>query len=186
MTRVFLDANVIVQSWTLDVLLSLAEDELFEPAWSGKVMLEARRAICQVRQCPPAAVDSLFQVMDAAFPEAKVTGWESAEGDIALPDSDDRHVAAAAIVGGCDVLLTQNVRDFPEEALAAHGIEPMPPDDFIMALVAEDEAAVLTAMRRVVVSKRRPPRSMEQEIEGLRRNGLRRFAGFLASRGGPG
>lgn len=37
-----LDANLFVPTWIIDPLLSLAEAGLCEPAWSARVMDEAR------------------------------------------------------------------------------------------------------------------------------------------------
>ena len=39
-----LDANVFVTTWMLDVLLTLADAEVFEPVWSKRIIEEARRA----------------------------------------------------------------------------------------------------------------------------------------------
>lgn len=44
-----LDANLFVPTWIIDPLLSLAEAGLCEPAWSARVMDEARLAIMEVR-----------------------------------------------------------------------------------------------------------------------------------------
>lgn len=47
-----LDANLFVPTWIIDPLLSLAEAGLREPAWSARVMDEARLAIMEVRHVP--------------------------------------------------------------------------------------------------------------------------------------
>ena len=51
-----------------------------------------------------------------------MTGYHGLIPSLQLPDPDDRHVLAAAIVGRCDVIVTQNIQDFPEAALAPYGI----------------------------------------------------------------
>ncbi|MBV8882949.1 MAG: GNAT family N-acetyltransferase [Chroococcidiopsidaceae cyanobacterium CP_BM_RX_35] len=55
--------------------------------------------------------------MDQATRDSLVTGNESIIPSLSLPDPDDQHVLAAAIVGHCDVIVTQNLRDFPTEEL---------------------------------------------------------------------
>jgi hypothetical protein len=42
-----------------------------------------------------------------------VTGYESLIPPLTLPDPNDRHVLTAAIVGKYDVIVTQNLQDFP-------------------------------------------------------------------------
>jgi hypothetical protein len=56
--------------------------------------------------------------MNRAVRDCLVTGYEPLIQSIALPDADDRHVLAAAIVGRCDMIVTQNLKHFPEAALA--------------------------------------------------------------------
>ena len=56
--------------------------------------------------------------MDHHFPSAIVTGYESLIERLDLPDPQDRPVLAAAVRGGADVIVTQNLRDFPAERLA--------------------------------------------------------------------
>lgn len=44
--------------------------------------------------------------MDAAVPDARVDGYQALTESLNLPDPDDRHVLAAAIVGQADALVT--------------------------------------------------------------------------------
>jgi predicted nucleic acid-binding protein len=70
---------------------------------------------------PPEETDAyltrLFRQMETAFPDALVTGWEPLVATVQLPDPDDRHVVAAAWAGRADVIVTDNLADFPTDAL---------------------------------------------------------------------
>ena len=57
--------------------------------------------------------------MDRAALDCLVTGHKTLIPGLDLPDPGDRHVLAAAIVGHCDLIVTFNIRDFPESAPAA-------------------------------------------------------------------
>lgn len=52
-----------------------------------------------------------------AFNDAVAVNWESLEGTFGLPDVDDEHVVAAALVGGADVIVTSNLKDFPPQQI---------------------------------------------------------------------
>ena len=47
----------------------------------------------------------LIGQMSQAFDDALVTGWEPLEGTFDLPDPDDEHVLAAAVIGGAEVIV---------------------------------------------------------------------------------
>ncbi len=89
-----------------------------------------------------------------------------------LPDADDRHVLAAAIVGRCDAIVTQNLRDFPESVLAPHGIEAVHPDTFLHAQLGSEPAAFCLAVRKVRARLKKPPCSVEDYLNTLTRQGL--------------
>ena len=57
--------------------------------------------------------------MRITFPDALVTEWEGLVPTIHLPDPGDRHVVAAARAGRADVIVTDNLADFPAAALPA-------------------------------------------------------------------
>ena len=50
--------------------------------------------------------------MTMAFNDALVTNWESLEGTFGLPD-----VVAAALTGGAEVIVTNNLKDFPPQLI---------------------------------------------------------------------
>lgn len=175
--RVLVDANVFVATWTLDVLLTLADRGAVEPAWSEAVLDEARDAVNRVHGTDAGA--RYIAAAERAFPYAMAEPDEGGLAGVELPDPDDRHVVAAALAGGCDAIVTYNVRDFPEEALTPLGLRALRPDDFLMEVVAADPDGTVAAVRSLVAVKRRPPRTMEEELEGIRANKLGRFADFV-------
>lgn len=94
-----LDANLFVPTWIIDPLLSLAEAGLCEPAWSARVMDEARLAIMEVRHVPDVRARGFLDAICRAFPMAMAEDWERFEPDVNLSDSNDGHVVAAARPG---------------------------------------------------------------------------------------
>ena len=91
-----LDACVLGGALRRNMLLSLAEAGLFRPRWSSRILDETQKAITQITK---GETDGSRQraAIEAAFPEALVTGYEIFEGKLALPDPNDNHVLAAAI-----------------------------------------------------------------------------------------
>ena len=102
-----------------DTLLRLAEVGLYRPLWSERILDEVTAAIESVH--PDLKSDGKARAraltMDAAFEDASVTGWEDLISGITLPDPNDRHVVAAALRGRADVIVTNNVKDFPRNQL---------------------------------------------------------------------
>ena len=52
-----------------------------------------------------------------------------------MPDPDDEHVLAAAVVGGAGCVVTENYRDFPEEKIP-DGIQIVSAKDFAFDTVS--------------------------------------------------
>ena len=71
--------------------------------------------------------------MDRATRDCLVTGYGALIPAIELPDPDDRHVFAAAIVGRCDVIVTWNLQDFPFKALDPSAAKSNVPTNSSMA-----------------------------------------------------
>jgi hypothetical protein len=96
--------------------------------------------------------------MAAYFPDARVTGYESLIGSM-TNDPKDRHVLAAAVAGRADVLVTENLKDFPPASVTHWGIAVAGQDDFLLGLLEIYPDAVLDALRRQASRYRREPRT---------------------------
>ncbi|MEN4464388.1 PIN domain-containing protein [Mycolicibacterium conceptionense] len=128
--RVLLDACVLVPYQLADLLMRLADDELYELLWSQQILNEVERNLVKL-DIPPEKAARRISQMRAAFPHAVVDGYEDLI-DAMRVDPKDRHVAAAAVRGGAAIIVTANLKDFPPDTLAPYDIEPVHPDEFLL------------------------------------------------------
>ncbi len=117
-------------------------------------------------------VECIRDLMNAHVLDCLVTGYEELIPALTLPDPNDRHVLAAAIHAGADIIVTANLSDFPPDALAKYGIEVQHPDEFINQLLDHAPNVVCSAVRRQRASLKNPPKSVAEFLESLKRAGL--------------
>jgi predicted nucleic acid-binding protein len=145
------DACVLMPMPLCDTLLRLAEEpSFFRMTWSREILEEVRRGLAGPRfGYSTEQVDRRFRAMNVAFPEALHTLPPGlADGIAGLPDPDDRHVVALAIHAGADAIVTENVRDFPECALAPHNLAVLSADEFLVHQYHLDPHSVLEKLDR--------------------------------------
>jgi hypothetical protein len=101
-------------------------------------------------------LDRARVAMDDHAEDCLVTGYESLIGSVTLPDPDDRHVLAAAIVAEADVIVTYNLRDFPNDSLDRYKIEAQHPDEFVHRLIDLTPSLVVDVVRAQLASLKNP------------------------------
>lgn len=179
-TAVF-DACVLYPAPLRDFLMWLALSGRFRARWTDLIHDEWVRNLLKNRpELDPANLQRTVACMNAAVPDALVTGHEALIEGLTLPDPDDRHVLAAAIRCGASVIVTFNERDFPEDRLAPFGIEVQHPDEFIDNLFDLDQAAVVAAAQKQRHTLKNPPIDADRYLKILQKQGLIRTAKNLA------
>lgn len=177
--RAFLDANAIRGQLTTNILLTLAAQDIFTPRWSSDVLAEMRR------NRPPRVredqIDRRISKMNEAFPHALITGY--APHVEAMPaDPKDKHVLAAAVVGRCDVLVTENVKDFHPPASGPNAIRVESVSTFLSRKLEEQPDRVLRSLQVLVDRHRSPPQTMSELVEAMANvQELRDFAQALGN-----
>jgi len=94
-------------------------------------------------------------MMDAAFPDAMISiiaplTWPE------LPDPNDAHVVAAALVARADVIVTNNTRDFPEPLMATLGMVVQSADEFLRHALAVSRSTSLEAIETLLHRRKKP------------------------------
>ncbi len=142
MFTALLDSCVLWPSTLRDFLLSLAFEGSYRFVFSEAILLEVEvneELKLMDRGSPREESRSrarhLAQQMRLHFGDSIVTGWEGLEGTFSLPDEDDEHVLAAAVVGGAGCIVTENLPDFPP-ILVPQGIEIVTPAKFAYETVS--------------------------------------------------
>lgn len=167
------DACVLYPAPLRDFLVRLATTRLFAARWTDQIHDEWIRNVLAKRQdLSQAQLERTRDLMNDAIPDCLVTGYERLIPSLELPDPDDRHVLAAAIVAQAQMIVTFNLRDFPQQRLDEFGIEAIHPDRFIDCQMDLREAAVITAARAQRQSLKNPPCTAEELLDTLAAQGL--------------
>lgn len=174
-----LDANVFPPMWLLDILLTLDEHNVIDAVWSERILDEVCHTLVERQRRDPAKTRRFLDTMRTLNPTHCVYGWEPRESTLDLPDPDDRHVLAAALVADADYIVTYNLKDFPASQLAPYAAKAIHPDEFLCAMLDHDRDGVLAVMEEVVSSKDNPPRTMSEELNHLKALRLNAFTSHL-------
>jgi predicted nucleic acid-binding protein len=175
-----LDANVLYPFLVRDVLLSFAHAGLYRPLWTDRINEEWSLNLIEKLPEREAQIKATVQVMNGAFPEALVGQYEDLIESLQLPDIDDRHVLAAAIRGDANIIVTENLKDFPSVVLERYGLDALTTDEFVLNVVETHPVDTVDALRRMRLRYTNPPHDPEQLLQAMLRCGLARTVAFLA------
>lgn len=144
-----LDACTLYPAALRDVLMRLALNGLISARWTDAIHDEWTEAVLRDRpDLNRGRLQRTRELMDLHAEGCLVTGYERRMHELELLDPNDRHVLAAAIETGADIILTWNLRDFPEDVLASHGIRAETPDDLLVSLFETRRENLILILRQ--------------------------------------
>jgi len=174
------DACVLHPAGLRDLLVRLAGTGLFRAKWSNDILDEMVASV--LRRHPdldPTELERTRKLMCSAVPDCLTTGYTSLIEALDLPDLGDRHVLAAAIRSGSQVIVTENTRDFPAGVLETYDMEAQTPDVFVLHLIDLSPTTVARVVDEQVQALVRPPLNRSEVLDRLARSGLRRSVAEL-------
>src|SRR5262245_6182676 len=155
------DACVLYSITMADLLTSLGEAGLYHPRWTQEIHNEWIRNVIEHRGESSAVtrekLEARRDAMIEAIEDSLVEGYEDLITTITLPDPDDRHVLAVAIKAEANLILTMNLKDFPQDILTTWNLTAKHPDNFTAGLLETDQEAVLGVIKEMRERRKRPP-----------------------------
>ncbi|WP_204805576.1 PIN domain-containing protein [Mycobacterium riyadhense] len=176
------DANVLFPSVLRDVLIHVARMGLNRARWSELILDEVFDSISKKQ--PGLDANKLARtrkLMCQAVPDCLVEtqAIQTLVPALTLPDPDDRHVLAAAILAGAQVIVTTNLKDFPPDELTKFRIEAKHPDAFLQDIYHLDGALMHQAVSEAAAAYKNPPMTVGELVEHLDSKGLPISASLL-------
>lgn len=184
-----IDACSLLPVLQRNILLSLAEAEFFRIRWSSKIVEETHGAFIKVHgehygDHVKERANLMINSMNAAFPEAMLEDDLTAlisllQTEYELPDPNDTHVIAAAIKCRADMIITENLKDFPEEVLFTFDLEAKSADAFIADTIGLAPEKAYITIRRMRERFKRPEITPEDLYFKMEKKGLTETATIL-------
>lgn len=173
-----LDTNVIYPIDIRDLLFWFASYDLYTPKWSKHIFTEWEN-VMKRKGIPQDEIKKRLSKAQLAFPDALVDNYEPLVQTLELPDEKDRHVLAAAIKTNANIIVTNNMKDFPKKYLARFGLTAKTADDFITDTIDLNTDIALEAFRALVLNRTNPDLDEFEVLDRFRKNGLTDSADYL-------
>jgi hypothetical protein len=77
----------------------------------------------------------------------------------------DRHVLAAAVASDSQILVTQNLKDFPQLLLKQFEVEALSADEFLTRLFSQNQEAIITIIKEQVGDLKKHPITVQDLLE---------------------
>ena len=95
--------------------MRIAEADAFRPLWSADVFAELKSVLEREAHVDPIKASRLIEQLQQAFPTSEVVDYDALI-DAMTCHLKDRHVLAAAVAGGAQVMVTFNVQGLPRRS----------------------------------------------------------------------
>lgn len=141
------DACILYPFHLRNIVVQAAVDRLVEARWTDAIHDEwIRNLTAKAPAIPKERLRITRRLMNDAITTAMVSGYKEHIATVSLPDPNDRHVVAAAITAKASLILTWNLRHFPQSELKKFGLRRLTPDAFLCGLFDEIPQLVIGSL----------------------------------------
>ena len=130
--RVVLDTDVLFSRIYHETYGYLGAEAVVRVLWPDPILEELHHALTQQGRTT-AHAEAVCGFVRAGFAEDQVE-TDGTDGTPYVTDPGDAHIAAAAIAGNAEAIITRNHRHYRTSDLAAHGIAVIDPTDHLVAI----------------------------------------------------
>jgi len=166
---VILDSCVIFPMPLCDTLLRVAEAEFYDLRLSQEILDGATRNLVKNGKMTDAKAARFQTAIKNTFPDAMVEVPPELV-ELMTNHLGDRHVLAAAIIAKAQIIVTDNLKHFPPEALEPYGLEVQHPDVFLTQLFDNDPESMVEVIRQQAEDLKKPPLTVTKLIDNLEIN----------------
>jgi predicted nucleic acid-binding protein len=166
---VVLDTCVLFPSSLRDILLRTAEANLYRVYFTEDILEELRRNLMHQRGIAEDKAQRLIDNIKEAFPESLITHHRSLIPAMPINEKD-RHVLAAAVASSAQVIVTQNLKDFPQGYLSSFGVEAQAPDEFLVHLFYLAPKQVINIIAMQAQDLQKPPKTVIELLDTLKQH----------------
>lgn len=154
---------------------------LFTLAWSDELLSELSRVLSEKKKLSREAVDGFIEAIKSVSPLGRIdpSYYQHLIARMLGSDPSD-HVFSAAVRGGqVDVLITDNLSDFPASDVGEQ-CKVCTPDEFFSTLIRKYPLEMNLIIREIIEQLIRPHLTLEELRQQYANSGLLEFARLIA------
>lgn len=160
------DACVLIPGALRDTMLRAAQSYLYRVQLTDDILDEVHRNLITKIGMPREKADWLITVIKREFSDEMVTRHRELIDKMPI-NLKDRHVMAAAVSSGSQIIVTRNLRHFPKKLLAPYEIEAQSPDMFLKRLYYNDPEQMIALLYKQAANLRKPAMTVPDVLDHL-------------------
>ena len=143
------DSCVLYPFQVRDILMVAALTRLFTVYWTDAILDDCTRHLIEDNRATPENMRRMVSDMKELFPYATIplADYESLI-PVMTNHPGDRHVLAAAVSRGVNVIVTNDLGDFPQHALEPYLIDAQAPDVFVQHVIDLEPTVFVNRFRK--------------------------------------
>jgi predicted nucleic acid-binding protein len=163
---VVLDACVLFPGSLRDTLLRVNDAGLYRLCLTDEIIEEMRRNLVKKSGVEEEKAQRLVDTIKKQFEDAFTTKHRLLITSMPVNDKD-KHVLAAAVASQSQIIVTQNLKDFPQHLLQPFEVEALSPDEFLVNQFYQNKEVIVNLITEQASELRKPPHTHLELLDRL-------------------